>query len=169
MKNLRILTAITISVLMGVAAAVAQDRDSGVALSVRAPISARIALLENYDLLALRRVYFNSGAVRPKESQLASLGPVLTQAAHFSGSIIELRAYADRAASSAEDVKISEQRADAVARFLKSQGIASDRIVVVAVGEVDPTGPAFQAEHQRVDIRLFAPPRVDGSAGDSRR
>lgn len=163
MKNLRLLTTIMISGLMGVAAAGAAEPDSGVALSVRATIPQRAELLESYDLAALKRVYFNSGSVRLKEGQLASLSPLLTQAAHVPGSIIELRAYADGGASRAEDLKISAQRAQAVARFLKNQGIAPDRIVVVAIGEVDPTGPAFQAEHQRVDIRLFTPPGADGS------
>lgn len=162
MKNPRLLTTIVIAGLTGGAAAVAAQRDSGIALSVRAPIAERVALLESYDLVALKRVYFDSGAVRPKEGQLPSLSPVLTKAAHFPGSIIELRAYADGGASTAEDLKISVQRAEAVARFLKNQGIASNRIVVVAIGEVDPAAPAFQAEHQRVDIRLFAPP-LDGS------
>jgi outer membrane protein OmpA-like peptidoglycan-associated protein len=157
-RNLKLLATVAVSGLMAVTASFAADRDSGVALSVRAPVSERVALLESYDLVALDRVYFNSGALHPKEGQLASLSPLLARAASLSGSMIELRAYADGGASTVDDMKMSTLRAEAVARFLRSQGIASNRIVVVPIGAVDPTGRASEAEHQRVDIRLFAPP-----------
>jgi hypothetical protein len=70
--------------------------------------------------------------------------------------VLEVRGYAD-GASVAQNLAASAKRAMAVARFLTDQGVPPEQILILGLGEVDPTGPALDPEHQRADIRIFEP------------
>jgi outer membrane protein OmpA-like peptidoglycan-associated protein len=120
-------------------------------------IAAPVEALENYNLVSLTRVHFFDGRSNPSHSEKATLDQIANLALQRPGTIIELRGYADVASSPAANVALSVERANTIARFLTDRRVPSERIVLLGLGEVDPTGPPRCAEHQRVDVRVFTP------------
>ena len=128
------------------------------AVRVRPAPSVQPATLENYDLVALQRVLFSADRTNPIRSKRGVLDQIAQMLSNRPGSIIELRGYADGAASAAANTGLSLKRATAVARLLTARGVVRERILILGLGEADPSGPPRRAEHQRVDVRVFAPP-----------
>jgi outer membrane protein OmpA-like peptidoglycan-associated protein len=113
------------------------------------------AALEDYDLVTLRRVHFFAGHSNPIRSERAVLDQIAQTLSKHPGAVIELRGYADGAASPAANNALSLERATAIARLLTTRGVAKERILILGLGEVDFSGPSRLAEHQRVDVRVF--------------
>ena len=111
--------------------------------------------LESYALIDLKPVYFVG-----RTTCSAQAKALLSTAAKQwpTQSVIEVRGYADDAGSAGANLLLSGIRAEAVARFLAGIGIPPERIRVIALGAVDPNGPALNPEHQRVDLRVFVRP-----------
>jgi outer membrane protein OmpA-like peptidoglycan-associated protein len=146
-------------VLLTAALAMAGGPDaSAPTLHMPMTTAARAAALEDYNVIALKRVYFLVGHAGLRRSEVAALSEIARQLRQRTDLVVELRGYADGAPSPAGDVALSLDRAGAVARLLGKEGIAQERILVLGLGEVDPTGAARQAEHQRVDVRIFERP-----------
>jgi outer membrane protein OmpA-like peptidoglycan-associated protein len=124
---------------------------------------AQIEALENYSVVSLKRVHFSTGDSTPSSSAAATLDQITNTLSERSASIIELRGYADGSASPAANIALSLERANVIARILMKRGVARERILILGLGEVDPTGPRGRAEHQRVDLRVFAPPTAETS------
>jgi outer membrane protein OmpA-like peptidoglycan-associated protein len=122
--------------------------------------AAQIAALEDYSLVEVQRVYFSSGQSNPRHCGKATLDHIANAMA-VTGAIIELRGYADGAASPAANRALSLERATAIAGLLTARGVTQERILILGLAEVDPAGPAHRAEHQRVDVRVFSPPTVE--------
>jgi len=126
--------------------------------------AAQIDALESYSVVSLKRVHFSAGHSNVSRSEQATLAQIPSTLSEHSASVIELRGYADGAATPAANIALSIERAMVIARFLRARGVARERILIVGLGEVDPTGPPFRAEHQRVDIRVLTPPAAVTSA-----
>ncbi len=126
-------------------------------------IAAPVEALEHSNLVSLKRVHFFDGRSNPTRSEKAMLDQIANLALQHPATIIELRGYADGASSPAANVALSVERANTIARFLAERRVSSQRIVLLGMGEVDPTGPPRRAEHQRVDVRVFAPPLAETS------
>jgi len=120
--------------------------------------------LENYDLVSLQRVLFSADHSNLSRTEKATMDQIAKTLSAHPTTIIELRGYADGAASPAASSALSLERATVIARFLTARGVARKRIFILGLGEVDPTGPPRRAEHQRVDVRVFAPPKAETSA-----
>jgi OOP family OmpA-OmpF porin len=90
--------------------------------------------------------------------------PVVT-----SGGPIVLRGSSDSHGSDADNLAMSRRRAEAVARYLESLGVAKERITVVALGEGRPVAPNVKidgsddpegrAKNRRVDISVTPGPQ----------
>lgn len=122
--------------------------------------SVEVGILERYDLLTLQRVLFTAGHTNLSRNEKAELDQMAKTLSSHPTTIIELRGYADGAASPAANRALSLERATVIARFLTARGVARKRIFILGLGEVDLTGPPRLAKHQRVDVRVFAPPKV---------
>jgi len=123
----------------------------------------QIDALEKYSVASLQRVHFAAGQSNLSRSEQAMLAQIPGTLYEHSASVIELRGYADGAATPAANMALSIERAMAIARFLNARGVARDRILILGLGEVDPAGPPLRAEHQRVDVRVLTPPTAEAS------
>lgn len=97
---------------------------------------------------------FNSARVRPESRQaLANLSLAL-QSPGLVDSRFAVEGHTDAKGNAAINLKLSEKRAQAVRDFLKSKGIAADRLVAVGKGSAEPANSAdpFAAENRRVRI-----------------
>jgi outer membrane protein OmpA-like peptidoglycan-associated protein len=135
--------------------------------SVERPVptatKAQLEALENYSMVSLKRLYFSSGDSTASSSAAATLDQITNTLSEHSASIVELRGYADGSASPAANIALSLDRANVIARILMKRGVPRERILILGLGEVDRTGPDGRAEHQRVDLRVFAPPTAETS------
>lgn len=122
--------------------------------------SAEVRALENATLVDLKRVYFTSGATKVMADDRAVLDDLVGRLIRVSDSVIELRGYADGAATPEQNLALSTERANSIARFLSVRGVPSRRILIVGLGELDPNDSAPDPRHQRVDVRVFAPPSI---------
>lgn len=113
--------------------------------------------LESYRLLTLSSAHFASGTPELTAGEKASLEDLAKRFCRADQTVIELRGYADGTGSTERDVALSAARAHAVESFLIERGVPAERIILLGLGEVDPSGPALRAEHQRVDVRIFVP------------
>ncbi len=88
------------------------------------------------------------------------------QIAQFDGAIT-LRGHSDAGGNDALNLRMSQERADAVAQWLVDNGVAESRITTVAFGEQNPLEPnalpdgtpneAGRAANRRVDIHVAVP------------
>jgi outer membrane protein OmpA-like peptidoglycan-associated protein len=144
-------------VLAALSVANIQAAPDYVAPSLRgySPESAKIQALEDYQLLALQRVRFAARDTRLGAEQRAALVAFAKQFQPGSNMMVEVRGYADGSESAAQNLSASTERATKIARFLTAQGVPAEQILILGLGEVDPSGAALNPEHQRVDVRLF--------------
>ena len=122
--------------------------------------------LENYKVVGLKRLFFGSAKSDLSAGEKLSLSHFL---GHFRWSdqfIIELRGYTDGAESAESNRTLSAKRAEAIARFLSANGIPSQCIRTIGLGEIEG-GQANNPEHRRVDLRIFMQPSDDISSRGS--
>jgi outer membrane protein OmpA-like peptidoglycan-associated protein len=159
-NRLRKLGGVGVLAVASVASIQAGEREAmAPSLHVRPAAASEVEALENYSLVSLTSAHFASGRADLRHEERAAVDQLAKRLCQTADSVIELRGYADGAVSAAENLKLSDARAVAVAQLLIERGVAPQRILTLALGEVDPTGVPGQAEHQRVDVRVFASPK----------
>jgi outer membrane protein OmpA-like peptidoglycan-associated protein len=101
----------------------------------------------------------NSAAIRPQFD--ATLNEVARTVKVFNQTYVDVFAHTDTSGSAEYNASLSQKRANAVAAFLGSHGVARARIASKGLGETVPLYPLEQSESQRaanrrVEIRLVA-------------
>lgn len=109
------------------------------------------------------RVQFPEGADLT-EAARAELATVLASPQIAEGGAIVLRGHSDSGGSDDANMRISQKRAEAVRDWLVENGVAADRITVIAFGEQNPERPnalpdgspdeAGRAANRRVEIEI---------------
>ncbi|WP_296691160.1 OmpA family protein [Rhodoferax sp.] len=116
------------------------------AASAGTPGRPSLSLLIQFD--------FNSARVRPESQQaLANLSQAL-QSAELGASRFAVEGHTDAKGSVDYNLKLSQQRAQAVRDFLKTQGVNEARLVATGKGSAELANAAepFAAENRRVRI-----------------
>ena len=92
---------------------------------------------------------------------LNSVGKVLGE---FEQTVVEVAGHTDSTGSEAYNQSLSERRAASVSSYLKSQGVISERMIVVGMGELYPvadnSSSSGRQANRRVEITLV--PLVEG-------
>jgi outer membrane protein OmpA-like peptidoglycan-associated protein len=90
-------------------------------------------------------------SAKPKLDEIASALQAQPQSSH-----VKVQGYTDSTGTAAVNDPLSQKRAQAVADYLESKGVASDRITAQGLGEQDPVSHAKTTEgralNRRVDI-----------------
>ncbi len=86
----------------------------------------------------LDNVHFDSGKPTLKKSSYPELKELLEFMTLKEKIIIEIAGHTDNVGDNAANLKLSQQRADAVRNYLISKGIASDRVTAKGYGEENP-------------------------------
>jgi len=119
--------------------------------------SAHAGLFREGDSMLLRfagAFETNSTRLNPDVRQtFSSISGVL---AEFRKTLIIVNCHTDTTGSPEYNLRLSEQRAIAVARYLVAHGVPANRIAAVGHGESSPLENAGQGEwsNRRIDIRL---------------
>lgn len=86
---------------------------------------------------------------------LTSVGKVL---AEFEQTVVEVAGHTDSTGSESYNQSLSERRADSVSSYLKSQGVISERLIVVGMGELRPvadnSSDVGRQANRRVEITM---------------
>ena len=100
---------------------------------------------------------FNKATLKPQF--YSSLNGVASTLAEYNQTIIEVVGHTDSVGSDAVNDKLSKERADAVAAYLRAQGVQIERIETLGAGKrypiADNTTDAGRAANRRVEIRVI--------------
>ena len=76
----------------------------------------------------------------------------------YNKAVVEVAGHTDSTGSAQYNQQLSEQRANSVAQYLESQGLASNRVVTIGAGETRPVAdnstPEGRAANRRVELTL---------------
>lgn len=111
-------------------------------------------------------VFGDSGSELSEES-IAQLETLLEARQITDGGLITLRGHSDACGRDEVNLRISRERAEAVRDWLVDNGVAEDRITVIAFGEQNPIEPnalpdgspneAGRAANRRVEVTVEVP------------
>ena len=112
------------------------------------------------------RVLFADGVELTEEAR-AELATVIASPQVSKGGRITLRGHSDSGGSDEANVRASQERAEAVRDWMVENGVAEERITVIAFGEQNPAEPNAlpdgtpneegRAANRRVEIEVAAP------------
>ena len=118
-------------------------------------------------------VTFAEGGSELSEAAKAQLAIILQSEQMELGGKVTLRGHSDSVGSDEANLRVSRKRAEAVRDYLVENGVAEDRIEVIALGEMRPVAPNAnldgtpneegRAANRRVDVTIAVP----GSPGPS--
>ena len=104
----------------------------------------------------LRGVNFESGSSALTPDSYAILDQVVKSLKAYPEMRVEIAGYTDDVGAEDLNLKLSQKRADTVARYLVNAGISADRIVAKGFGEADPVASnknaAGRAENRRIEL-----------------
>ena len=110
---------------------------------------------------SLSGVLFDTGKSTIKPDAKITLAKLAGVMLVFSKTTMQVEGYTDNVGSEASNMTLSTARAKAVADFLQTQGIASNRLTSVGKGPADPVAPNDTAEgraqNRRVEIVTSEP------------
>ena len=72
----------------------------------------------------------------------------------YNKTVVEIAGHTDNTGSAEYNQKLSERRANSVAQYLESQGLASNRVVTVGAGETRPVADNATAEGRQANRRV---------------
>lgn len=119
--------------------------------------SAHAGLFREGDSMLLRFTgAFETNSTRLNPDVRRTFSSISGVLAEFRKTLIIVNCHTDTTGSPEYNVRLSEQRAIAVARYLVAHGVPANRIAAVGHGESSPLENAGQGEwsNRRIDIRL---------------
>ncbi len=132
-------------------------------------LDATMANLDDYKLTSQTTVHFalNKAELTPEAKQI--LDGVVSQVQNNPHGILEVQGYTDTTGPKAFNDRLSQERANAVVRYLEANDIAPHRIYLIGLGENRPAesnatlkGRQF---NRRVDIKLLTDNLGGGGSG----
>jgi outer membrane protein OmpA-like peptidoglycan-associated protein len=114
-------------------------------------------LLEQKTFTFNAALLFNSGAAQLRSEALPAVQELADALKKNPALSIEVAGHTDDTGSEADNQRLSEQRADAVRRFLLEQGVSVRQVQAVGYGEAQPVAPntdeAGRQQNRRVEIK----------------
>lgn len=113
---------------------------------------------DNLHLIMPADITFASSSYDIKASFYPVLGSVSKVFKEFDKNLIEVEGYADSSGNLANNITLSQNRADSVARYLEGQGVSGTRITAIGRGIDNPIADNStregRAKNRRVEINL---------------
>ena len=105
---------------------------------------------------------FNSAQIAPQfQGTLSDVAAVLKQ---YDKTTVVVEGHTDDVGSAQYNMQLSRERAQSVASYLASSGVAGARLQVVGMGESQPiasnASEAGRAQNRRVEIRIMPPSSI---------
>ncbi len=113
------------------------------------------------------RINFAEGGAELSEEALSELATIIASPQMEAGGAIVLRGHSDSVGSDEVNLRASQSRAEAVRDYLLENGVAEERIRIIALGEMRPIAPNAtlegepdeegRAANRRVEVFIAAP------------
>jgi OmpA-OmpF porin, OOP family len=108
----------------------------------------------------LNNVYFDTGKATLKPSSYAELNDLVEYMKLKPSVKIEVAGHTDDVGDDAANMKLSQDRAQAVKAYLMKKGIAADRIVAKGYGETRPVAtnetPEGRQKNRRTEVTILS-------------
>jgi OOP family OmpA-OmpF porin len=152
------------AVVDSVADSMPQDFDVAVSIMVRQP-GQPVAPLRCRDLLqtllALGRIEFDGGEADISDDSFGILDRVAATLGRCPEATIDVGAHTDSEGSTANNLELSQSRADAIVEFLVDAGVKRERLTAVGYGEAKPitdnASPEGRVANRRIEFVLEVP------------
>lgn len=109
--------------------------------------------------MAGRTIQFESGNARISPVSTRLLDAITGVATLCSGFVIEIGSHTDSRGADDFNLRLSQERADAVRAYLASKGVSEDNLLSVGYGETKPIDPALTPEayekNRRTEFRVI--------------
>jgi len=101
----------------------------------------------------LKNVFFDTGKATLRAESNKELDDLVDFMSHQKGIVIEVGGYTDNVGADADNLKLSQARAEAVRNYLIKKGIGQDRIQAKGYGSADPVAPNDTSEGKQQNRR----------------
>ena len=113
---------------------------------------------DNITLNMPGNITFKSDSAELDPSFFKVLNSVNVVVKKYNKTVVEVAGHTDSTGAADYNQKLSERRANSVAQYLESQGLANNRVVTVGAGETRPVAdnatPAGRQANRRVELTL---------------
>jgi outer membrane protein OmpA-like peptidoglycan-associated protein len=109
---------------------------------------------DNITLNMPGNITFKSGSSELDPSFYKVLNSVNLVVKKYNKTVVEVAGHTDSTGGTEQNQQLSERRANSVAQYLESQGLASNRVVTVGAGETRPVADNATAEGRQANRRV---------------
>jgi len=107
----------------------------------------------------LKNVFFDTGKATLRVESNKELDDLVDFMSHQKAIVIEVGGYTDNVGSDADNLKLSQARAEAVRTYLVKKGIGQDRIQAKGYGSADPVAsndtPEGKQQNRRTEVHIL--------------
>ena len=131
-------------------------------------VNQRVSDLDDYKTVAEAAIYYPTGQYALDDAAKADLDKLVTLAQSTDGYMIEIAGYASKTGTKVANQQLSEDRASAVANYLRNQGSIPMRRILAPAGygatHPDATNTDQQGRelNRRVDVKLIVNKGLQG-------
>jgi outer membrane protein OmpA-like peptidoglycan-associated protein len=124
-------------------------------------VNQRVSDLDDYKTVAEAVIYYPTGQYALDDAAKADLDKLTALATSTDGYLIEIAGYASKTGTKAANQQLSEDRASAVANYLRNHGNIPMRRIVAPAGygsthpDATNSDPQGRALDRRVDVKLI--------------
>jgi len=116
----------------------------------------RVSLPKTYTL---NNVFFDTGLSTLRKESNKELDELFDFMSHQKNLVIEVAGYTDNVGNDADNLKLSQARAESVRSYLVKKGIGADRIQAKGYGSADPVAsndtPQGKQQNRRTEIHIL--------------
>jgi outer membrane protein OmpA-like peptidoglycan-associated protein len=109
---------------------------------------------DNITLNMPGNITFKSGSSELDPSFYKVLNSVNLVVKKYNKTVVEVAGHTDSTGAAEQNQQLSERRANSVAQYLQSQGLATNRVVTVGAGETRPVADNATAEGRQANRRV---------------
>jgi outer membrane protein OmpA-like peptidoglycan-associated protein len=132
-------------------------------------VNKRVSDLDDYQTVAEAVIYYPSGKSALDDPAKADLDKLIALSAGNDGYLIEIAGYASKTGTKEMNQQLSEDRASAVANYLRNKGNIPMRRIVAPAGygsthpDAENTDPQGRELNRRVDVKLIVNKGLQGT------
>jgi outer membrane protein OmpA-like peptidoglycan-associated protein len=132
-------------------------------------VNKRVSDLDDYQTVAEAVIYYPTGKYALDDPAKADLDKLIALASSTDGYMIEIAGYASKTGTKEVNQQLSEDRASAVANYLRNKGSIPMRRIVAPAGygsthpDAENTDPQGRELNRRVDVKLIVNKGLQGT------
>ena len=132
-------------------------------------VNKRVSDLDDYQTVAEAVIYYPTGKYALDDAAKADLDKLVALTSQTDGYLIEIAGYASKTGTKEENQQLSEDRASAVANYLRNKGNIPMRRIVAPAGygsthpDAENTDPQGRELNRRVDVKLIVNKGLQGT------